>query len=78
MEAAEATTRAPALVTGVEEHRASLSERKNYRRSKKIDDKLAAGAAAISGPPRRKDFEQTEAGRLEWKAKFNEQEYSYS
>ena len=40
----QATGRAPALVTSFEEHRASLAERKNYRRSSKIDDKDASVA----------------------------------
>ena len=38
--AIDATSRTATLVTSFEEHRASLAERKNFRRSIKIDDKL--------------------------------------
>ena len=72
------TGRAPALVTSFEEHRASLAERKNYRRSTKIDDKLPEASSALVEVPRRKDFPATEAGRLAWKAKFNEHAGGFS
>ena len=61
-----------ALVSSVSEERASLVERKNFRRAKKIDDKLPAACAALAAPPRRRDFAPDDEGRLKWKAKFNE------
>ena len=68
----------PALVTGYDELRASLEQRKNWRRAKKIDDKLPAAAAAVGDAPRRKAFAPSEAGRLEWKAKFNDHAGGFS
>ena len=53
----------PALVTGYDELRASLAARKNWRRAKKIDDKLPAAAAAVGNAPRRKAFAPSEEGR---------------
>ena len=44
------------LVTGYAEHRASLSEKKKYRRAIKIDLKLPEASTALAGVPRRKDF----------------------
>ena len=60
------------MVTGFQEVRASLAARKNWRRAKKIDDKLPAASAALGDAPRRKHFAATEEGRREWKDKFNE------
>ena len=60
-----------ALVTGFAEHRASLSEKKKYRRAIKIDLKLPEASTALAGVPRRKDFAQGEEGRQEWKRQFN-------
>ena len=67
-------------MTGYDELRASLAERKNWRRAKKIDDKLPAASAALGDAPRRKHFAATEEGRREWRAKFNEHagEFSYA
>ena len=59
------------LVTGYAEHRASLQEKKNYRRAIKIDLKLPEASTALAGVPRRKDFAEGEEGRLAWKAQFN-------
>ena len=44
------------LVTGYAEHRASLSDKKKYRRAIKIDLKLPEASTALPGVPRRKDF----------------------
>ena len=60
-----------ALVTGYAEHRASLSEKKNYRRALKIDLKLPEASTALADVPRRKHFGEGDAGRQEWKAAFN-------
>ena len=68
----------PALVTGYDELRASLAARKNWRRAKKIDDKLPAAAAAVGNAPRRKAFAQSEEGRHQWKATFNEHAGQFS
>ena len=57
-----------ALVTGYAEHRASLSEKKNYRRALKIDLKLPEASTALADVPRRKHFGEGDAGRQEWKA----------
>ena len=51
------------LVTGAQEHWASLAQRKNYRRLDKIEPKLAAGASSLHKFPRRRDFAADEAGR---------------
>jgi hypothetical protein len=59
------------LVTGYAEHRASLSEKKKYRRAIKIDLKLPEASTALAGVPRRKDFADGEEGRQAWKAQFN-------
>ena len=59
------------LVTGYAEHRASLSEKKKYRRAIKIDLKLPEASTALAGVPRRKDFPEGEEGRQAWKASFN-------
>ena len=59
------------LVTGYAEHRASLQEKKNYRRAIKIDLKLPEASTALAGVPRRKDFAEGGEGRLAWKAQFN-------
>ena len=56
----------PAMVTSYNELRASLAERKNFRRAKKIDDRLPEASAALGDAPRRKQFAQTEEGRREW------------
>ena len=68
------------LVTGYAEHRASLSEKKKYRRAIKIDLKLPEASTALAGVPRRKDFAEGEEGRQEWKAQFNAYagEFAYS
>ena len=60
-----------ALVTGYAEHRASLQEKKKYRRAIKIDLKLPEASTALAGVPRRKDFPAGEEGRQAWKATFN-------
>eukprot|EP00966_Prymnesium_polylepis_P216255 5006207-Prymnesium_polylepis.1 len=52
-----------ALVTGYAEHRASLSEKKKYRRAIKIDLKLPEASTALVGVPRRKHFQDGEEGR---------------
>ena len=49
-----------ALVTGYAEYRASLQDKKQYRRAIKIDLKLPEAAAAFAGPPRRKGFGEKE------------------
>ena len=69
-----------ALVTGYAEHRASLSEKKKYRRAIKIDLKLPEASTALAGVPRRKEFAEGEEGRQEWKAQFNAYagEFAYS
>ena len=59
------------FVTGYAEHRASLSEKKKYRRAIKIDLKLPEASTALAGVPRRKDFADGEEGRQAWKAQFN-------
>ena len=59
------------LVTGYAEHRASLSEKKKFRRAIKIDLKLPEASTALAGVPRRKDFPDGEEGRQAWKAAFN-------
>ena len=59
------------LVTGYAEHRASLSEKKKYRRAMKIDLKLPEASTALAGVPRRKNFADGDEGRMEWKAAFN-------
>ena len=59
------------LVTGYAEHRASLSEKKKYRRAIKIDLKLPEASTALAAVPRRKDFAEGEEGRQAWKAQFN-------
>ena len=56
------------LVTGYAEHRASLQEKKNYRRAIKIDLKLPEASTALAGVPRRKDFAEGEEGRL-WRGR---------
>ena len=61
-----------ALVTGYAEHRASLSEKKKYRRAIKIDLKLPEASTALAGVPRRKDFAEGEEGRQAWKAAFKD------
>ena len=78
MASTEQTRAGPALVTGYDELRASRAERKNWRRAKKIDDKLPVAASALGDTPRRKQFAQTEEGRREWKAKFNEHAGGFS
>jgi hypothetical protein len=60
-----------ALVTGYAEYRASLQDKKQYRRAIKIDLKLPKAAAALAGPRRRKEFGEGEEGRQAWKAAFN-------
>ena len=60
-----------ALVTGYAEHRASLREKKNYRRALKIDLKLPEASTALADVPRRKNFGEGDAGRQAWKAAFN-------
>ena len=58
----------PPLVTGYRtssELRASLAERKNWRRAKKIDDKLPAAASALGDAPRRKAFPPSEEGQVQ-------------
>ena len=59
------------LVAGYAEHRASLSEKKKYRRAIKIDLKLPEASTALAGVPRRKDFADGEEGRQAWKAQLN-------
>ena len=59
------------LLTGYAEQRASLSEKKKYRRAIKIDLKLPEASTALAGVPRRKDFADGEEGRRAWKAQFN-------
>ena len=59
------------LVTGYAEHRASLCEKKKYRRAIKIDLKLPEASTALAGVPRRRTFAEGEEGRKEWKAAFN-------
>jgi hypothetical protein len=59
------------LVSGYAEHRASLSDKKQYRRAIKIDLKLPEASTAMAGVPRRKTFADGEEGRKEWKAAFN-------
>ena len=59
------------LVSGYAEHRASLSEKKKYRRAIKIDLKLPEASTALAAVPRRKDFAEGEEGRQAWKAQFN-------
>ena len=59
------------LVTGYAEHRASLCEKKQFRRAIKIDLKLPEASTALAGVPRRKDFSEGEEGRQAWKAQFN-------
>ena len=44
------------LVSGYAEHRASLSDKKQYRRAIKIDLKLPEASTAMAGVPRRKAF----------------------
>ena len=51
------------LVTGYAEHRASLSEKKKYRRAIKIDLKLPEASTALAGVPRLKDFPEGEEAR---------------
>ena len=51
------------LVTGYAEHRASLIEKKKYRRAIKINLKLPGASTALAGVPRRKDFAEGEEGR---------------
>ena len=60
-----------ALVTGYAEYRASLQDKKQYRRAIKIDLKLPEAAAALAGPPRRKEYAEGEEGKEAWKAAFN-------
>ena len=54
------------LVSGYAEHRASLSDKKQYRRAIKIDLKLPEASTALAVVPRRKDFAERErrAGKL--------------
>jgi hypothetical protein len=59
------------LVSGYAEHRASLSEKKKYRRAIKIDLKLPEASTEMAGVPRRKHFAEGEVGRQAWKASFN-------
>ena len=51
------------LVTGYAEHRASLCEKKQYRRAIKIDLKLPEASTALAGVPRRKAFADGDEGR---------------
>ena len=60
-----------ALVTGYTEHRASLQDKKNYRRAIKVDLKLPEASTALAGVPRRKDFQDGDEGRQAWRASFN-------
>ena len=53
------------------EYRASLQDKKQYRRAIKIDLKLPEAAAALAGPPRRKEYAEGEEGKEAWKAAFN-------
>ena len=46
------------LVTGYAEHRASLSEKKQYRRAMKIDLKLPEASTALAGVPRKNKLVQ--------------------
>ena len=61
------TSEVPELVTSLAQNRASLAERKNYRRAMTIDDKLPEASAALANVPRRKAFTQDDEGRMEWK-----------
>ena len=56
----EAAAARALLVTGYEEHRASLSERKRDRRAVKIDLKLPLAGTAFHELPRRKQFDRNE------------------
>ena len=42
-----AAARPPTLVSSLEERRASLAERKNYRRARKIDDRLPQASGQL-------------------------------
>jgi hypothetical protein len=68
------------LVTGYAEHRASLIEKKTYRRATKIDLKLPEASTALTGVPRRKEFAEGDEGRQLWRAAFNSYagEFAYS
>ena len=60
-----------ALVTGYAEHRASLQDKKKYRRAIKVDLKLPEASTALAGVPRRKQFPDGDEGRQAWRASFN-------